>query len=303
MKKTQKKIVGAFGLSLVVGMTIFAATLPGPEASAINTVTDHLNVRVIEEGAEVKIVSPASGSVFSGPDQKIVVDYANVNEATITITYTGRDGIPHSYVTTETGLNYDPVEKTYTLDLSDESKYGFGDYVFSVKATGLDGQPVEEVIRFSYLPIVADLEEEEMTGDYEIDLDYIPDDGTEEGKGNVDTILINIYDADGNPVGPSPIRVDAPATSVSFNLDEYGLPDGVYTVELSAYDRDGNLLYKPFVIGVINYKGVVPTPDTGAPFQNLNISRTDYLVTGLIIFGIVGLGGFMFIAKRNKNKK
>ena len=86
MKKTQKKIVGAFGLSLVVGMTIFAATLPGPEASAINTVTDHLNVRVIEEGAEVKIVSPASGSVFSGPNQEIVVDYANVDEATITIT-------------------------------------------------------------------------------------------------------------------------------------------------------------------------------------------------------------------------
>ena len=50
MKKTKKRVLGLLGLVLVIITTIFAAFLPGPEASAeggITSVTDTISVRVV----------------------------------------------------------------------------------------------------------------------------------------------------------------------------------------------------------------------------------------------------------------
>ena len=49
---------------------------------------------------------------------------------------------------------------------------------------------------------------------------------------------------------------------------------------------------------------VVPsTADTGGLFKNLNISRTDYLVTGIGLFLVVGIGSIVFISKHNRSNK
>ena len=49
MKKTHKKILGLFGLVLVVAVTVFAAFLPAPKTQAVDTttVTDTISVRVV----------------------------------------------------------------------------------------------------------------------------------------------------------------------------------------------------------------------------------------------------------------
>lgn len=302
MQKTKKNILGLCGLVLVAVMTVVAVLIPSPQASAVESVTDTIIVRVVEPGADINITSPISGAVLTSPEQTLAVSYANLDTATIEIIYTDKDGISHTTTMTETGMDYSPVDKTYPLDLSEAAGFGFGTYTIKISGVGMDGQPAEDVITFYYHPVAATVTEDKNTGDYHVDLTYTPDDGTEEGDGKVDKIVINILDQNGNPVGPSPIVVDAPATSTTFNLDDYNLPAGTYSVQLSVYDRHGKMLYQPYIVATIDYK-TIPVPDTGAVLQNLNISKLDYLITGLIIFALIGVGSVIFIARRNRNRR
>ena len=79
------------------------------------------------------------------------------------------------------------------------------------------------------------------------------------------------------------------------------MPTGNYTVEITAYNAEGELLYgKPYYTSV--YYEAIPVPDTGGMFVGLNISKTDYLITGLIIFSVTAVLGFVFVAKGRGNK-
>ena len=49
-------------------------------------------------------------------------------------------------------------------------------------------------------------------------------------------------------------------------------------------------------------KSDVDVPDTGGLFAGLNISKSDYLITGLAIFFLTGITGLFFII-RKKNKR
>lgn len=197
-----------------------------------------------------------------------------------------------------------PTAGTWARDIDiPTTDYGYGEYVVKVRGVGYNGVYDEDLVRFYYYPVVGDITEDKDTGDYTVNLEYDADDGTDTHTGEVASVVINILDMNGNPVGPSPITVLAPNKTVSFNLDEYGLESGTYTVEATAYNRNGELLYKPIKIGEIDYEAI-PVPDTGGFFQGLNISKLDYMLTGLIIFSLVGIGGVVFIAKRNnKNRR
>ena len=188
----------------------------------------------------------------------------------------------------------------------DVNNYGYGKYVVTAHGVGYAGAYDEDMVVFWYLPVYAEVTEDENTGNYKVDLDYNADDGSGGGggtsTGDVASIEVNVYDSNGNLVKElSPIKVTPPTKSIELPFGDYGLPSGTYTIKISAYDKNGNELYEPYVI-TIEYKAI-PVPDTGMFFQNLNISRTDFLVTGLIIFGIVGVGGAIFISKRNKSKR
>ena len=80
MKKTQKNLLGMFGLSIVVATTVFAACLPGPEASAAGSVTDTVTVRVVGDAPKVDITGVDSGSVITDGGQTIDVSYEVVDE-------------------------------------------------------------------------------------------------------------------------------------------------------------------------------------------------------------------------------
>lgn len=139
--------------------------------------------------------------------------------------------------------------------------------------------------------------------------------------------VINIYDKDGNLVRYSIITDNGDGTmtirtydkdgrllrtevkertgnSMSLPLD--GLKTGNYGVETVYRDAKGNVIGEVRTT-VVFYEApaVAPSgsPDTGGLFRNLDISRVDYLATGLLvffIFGIVGLG--IVMRKRNSTK-
>ena len=72
-------------------------------------------------------------------------------------------------------------------------------------------------------------------------------------------------------------------------------------MSISAIDPNGNLLYDAWDV-VFVYDPML-VPNTGGLFAGLNISKVDYLVTGLIAFGMVGIFGIWFILKDRKSSK
>ena len=96
----------------------------------------------------------------------------------------------------------------------------------------------------------------------------------------------------------SPINVASPNVRVELPFSEKGMPTGNYKIEITAYNEEGEALYKPYYTSV--YYETIPAPDTGAFFTNLGISKTDYLVTALIVFMLVSVFSIVFVAKKEE---
>ena len=310
MKRTHKKIVGLFGLVLVVVMTIFAAYLPGPGASAISTVTDTITVTVLESRPSVQILEPNSGDITSSLDGQIVVKYDNLSSYSLTVKYIKSNGTEGTQLISSSDNPDEHGEETFIFGAIGE-EYGYAHYVITLSGTGVDGTPLQDSVEFDFVAVESDAKENEETGDIEVDLDYESDAPGMNDEEKVDTIVINVYDEDGNLVeGLSPIVVEAPNKSVVIPFDDpnLDLPSGNYTLVVQAYNADGVELYRENSLVVYYEKIEIPdtavpdteAPDTGGFFRNLNISRTDYLLTGLTIFTIVGISGAVFISRRGR---
>ena len=301
MKKTKKRVLGLLGLALVIITTIFAAFLPNPEASAeggITSVTDTISVRVVGSVPDILNIKPVSGSVFIYPDQDLSFDYENVEYLTITIYYTDKDDVEHVIPLLEKDdpesfVNYIPGTYSTSLDLLAED-YGYGEYRVEIVGIGFNDIKDFETIEFAFYPVVGEANEAE-DGKVYLDLQY----DTE--NENINTIGINIYDENGNLVNTlSPITVNSPDMRVELPFAENNLPTGNYRIEITAYNAEGEALYKPYI--TYYYYEMIPVPNTGTLFSNLNISRTDYLVTGLMIFFVAAILGIVFVTK-GKNSK
>lgn len=187
------------------------------------------------------------------------------------------------------------------IDL-DANEYGYGKYIVTARGVWSDGVYDEDQVIFYYLPTTAEITEDKKTGEVGLDLDYAPDDGTDAANGDVAKIIINVYDENGNLVeGLSPIEVLAPEKHAVLPFEKYNLPSGDYTISISSYDRNGNLLFEPLKLP-FHYERVA-VPNTGGLFTGLNISRSDYLATGMIIFFIAAAAGIMTVVKRSKSNK
>ncbi len=307
MKKTQKRMFGFFGLGVVVAMTSVALTLPNPGASAVSSsVTDTIVITVTSSTPDVEIKGVDSGDVVTDSEKSLEVNYSNVDTLKIVLKYTNRGGVSQEFVLADGPTSGMPNPYPLTLDFSNPA-YGYGDYVLTVTGEGSDGVKDIDIKEFSYEAFSATLDEDEETGKTYVDLEYKPDDGTEAGKGNVAKTVINVYDPDGNIVSElSPITVLAPEKRVEIPFDKYDLKAGTYRIAITAYDRDGKILFNRELKKIVDKEIPVPdagTPDTGGLFKNISISQSDFLITGVIIFFMVGIAGVIVVGKRNKSSK
>ena len=306
MKKTQKQVLGFLSLGVVAAMTAVAIALPSPGASAVSSVTDTIVVRVLAGTPDVNIGGITSGAAFADSKQTISVAYENVTNVTAVLKYTDLDGNEKTIEIANEDLDINvPGYLTFDIDFSD-AEYGYGDYTLTVTGMGDDGNRDEDIITFSYIPFTADLNEDEDSNKTSVDLDYTPDDGTGTGENSVAKFVIEVYDGEGNLVSPlSPITVLPPETNVEIPFYNYDLAPGKYTIKITAYNRNDEALSVNYLYKVIDDKKVIPVPDTSAPdtgglFRNLNISQADFLITGLIVFFMVGIAGIVFVARRDK---
>ncbi len=181
------------------------------------------------------------------------------------------------------------------------SDYGYGRYVVTARGVGEQGVYDEDSVVFYYLPVAVQAEETEDEN-VKLTLDYVADTGEDETNGNVSSIVIRVYDENGNEITKlSPVTVEPPTTTVTLPFSDYDLPAGKYRFEVTAYDRDGEVIYQPYEFWFdYTVEEDILVPDTGNFFEQLNISRGDYLITGLIVFISVALAGTLIITKTSK---
>ena len=309
MRKKQKRLLGLLGLSVVAIMFGIAVGIPEQRALATTTsVVDQLTIRVTKESPDVSIISSADESVEISPSQNFTITYESVDNVTITIEYTDQNGERQTKVIDNFSTDSDSGEKNYSISLKDgEDGFGYGEYKITVRGTDDNGVYDEKSIEFEYVPVIANVETDE-DGEQYINLDYIPDDGTDDSEGDVDKIVIIIKDEDGNEIpNIPPIVVPAPQDVVPLPFDENDLPSGKYIIEVLAYDEDkaeDEPLYKPTNLPV-KYdaeEGII-VPDTGSFSKIMNFARTDYLISAAAVFGLVVVSGLFIIIKPSNKKK
>lgn len=290
MKKTQKRVFGLASLALVAVMTVFAAALPSPEVSAVSSTTDTIQIRVVGDTPEGKLLEPADGVTVLAPNQTVKFSHQNAKRAVIGLSYS-KDG--NGWLTLSEfksfDLDYETGETDFQIDLDE---FGYGKFEFSLTVYGYDGVPVPSgVITIVYAPIIAELEDlGDGTADVVLDYDVTA----------IDYFMIEVRQQGENHLAYGPIKVESPEKRVNIPFFEFTSKTTNYDVIVIPYDNDGNLVHKT----ILEYKyKVITPPKTGALFSNLNIAKEDYLITGLLIFFILSVVAFGAITRSRGSKK
>lgn len=306
MKKTQKKVFGLLGLSLVAGMTMVAATIPSPGASAVSTssVTDTLVVRVVGNEPDVTLGTTHNGVTYGkvvvDPIYWVTVTYQDLNKLDMSLIHTDKNGTEHKYTFSSLEPDYVAGDLAKQLALNN---YGYGDYVFNVQGYGYsydggnEGSTVpgyaEDSIKFTYLPVIA---KEDEDGTYRVATDTNPNSRVGYVYITVDGEVIR--GEDGQPKK----FYNGDIVPVDRLVAKEG--DAPYIIGLTAYDDANDPLYKEYTYRYVS--DLVPdtgAPDTGALFQNLNISKEDYLITGLMVFFVISIVAIGVISRNRKTTK
>ena len=347
MKKTQKKFFGLLGLALVVTTTVVAASLPSPEASAADSFTDTIQVRVVGSTPYINITAPANDSTFVSPLHNIAFEYENVESISANLTYIDMNGYSQTYSDVYTLFpDYAPGSDIFLPDLDE---YGYGDFVINFKGINTavsseeeEGEPEEEPrfllmaapkkapaaapananagayaedsVYFEYIPAILTATQDEVSNDPTLHIEYYGGGslaGIElvvpkgDGKNDIEFLIkiennkFNLYDADGN-------LIDTVSTDQDLTLpfSDYGVKAGTYNLIATPLNAEGDALYRPYTFSLTYDTLPTPiTPDTGALFEKLNISRADYLLTGLIVFFSVAILGLIFTIKNHSKSR
>lgn len=114
------------------------------------------------------------------------------------------------------------------------------------------------------------------------------------------TGTVYVYDANGNLINTIPNGYEeGKELAIPFE----GLEDGDYKTVITYKNANGKIVgdAETYNISYDDGKSIV-VPDTGGLFQGLNISREDYLITGLIVFMVVGVVAFGIVVKNKRSK-
>ena len=322
MRSTQKRIFGFVGLAFVAAMTFMAAVMPSPEASAATeSVTDTIVVKVINEDGNphVKITEPSDGAVVFDDSTDFTIDYNSTDKSFLDVTFIGQnpDGTSKQPIVISNYAGYDldfaAGTTTTPIDLNyyDTTELGYGTFIFSLRNIGIAGVEVPgEEISIVHSPFnfnVSDTDEDD--GSVKVDLDFKTETDPDTGEttpSEIGKFDLVVRDSDGNivygPVEYDPkdlINPDGTIKDIDIPFGDFANKTDTYKISITAYDKNGDYMYTMTKDRFYNY---LPAPDTGLFFQNLNISKEDYLITGLIIFFIFAVVGFAIVARNHKTE-
>lgn len=294
MKNTHKRMLGFFGLSVVSAMTVAAATMPTPgvSATASPSAVDTITVRVLSNVPNAEILSPANGITVTKPRQHVTVEYGKLKAITVYIKYIDEEGHESTnhifYGASDLNLEPGTVEQDYLLG---SGGFGYGRYVISVVGVDEnDGELPLDSISLDFTAVKAEAEQNEDDGMVEVHFTDYQDDVEE----------VEIW-VEGKLVKTVPKEDLDKVAKISFEDKE----SGTYTIELKAKYADGTKADMPSIDVDFDSTYVPHTdvPDTGRFFRNLNIASEDYLVTGLIVFFVLGIVAFGVVTRNKRSTK
>lgn len=323
MRKTKKQLLGLAGLAAVGIMTAVACAMPAPNAAAANEYGYECNdedddpsndCAKSEGGAQVQVVvsegnpdatttSPQDGSTQVDPNIEIATNYSQVLRIDYYLMYKNDSGMIRRIDLD----SFTPTEESGIHRFNvNVAQYGYGEYTLHTDAQGYNGSVSNDTTRFNYRAIRAEFTSEVAgNGDPILKVTSGPD---------VDTLIISVYDKAGNPlfvdengkeipveISRDQIEAAANENLVTLPFEKYGAPAGEYTAVVIARNADGDTI--SLATADVNYKPIAPeVPDAGAnTLADLNITHVDYLVTGLIFFGLVA-GFALFLVFRKSRR-
>ena len=184
----------------------------------------------------------------------------------------------------------------------DNEKLVYNHYWLLAESYSPVGYATDE-IEFYYVPAyLVQTGADEVNGDPEIDVYYDQD---------VAKLGLEIYDKNGKLLSKEPIILENEdqegyaegKQSLTLPFGAMGLASGDYYVKILAYDLDGEIMESPYDTFKVTYAqpSTPDVPDTGGFLGNLNITKSDYVITGIIVFTAAVIVGFVVIS-RNKKK-
>ena len=239
MRKTHKKILGFAGLGLVAAVTTVAAAMPAP-VSAVSSFTDVVRVYV-ENSDPLLNITTSVGPETSNPSLGFKVEYDNIDNIVATIVNTDEYGdTEYSAEIWNENLGFEHGEKEFTIDLSTTG--GDGDYTITVTGKDRDGVPIEKILSVKYTAAPSEYQADE-DGNVHVEVD-VP-------KEKIASIIVKVYDEDGNLV--KTIEKSRPEDLDTIDLGD--LADGIYTLDITGKDRDGNVISNSTHTGVVDKDG------------------------------------------------
>ncbi len=310
MRKTRKQLLGLAGLAAVAIMTAVACGMPAPDAAAEGDEGSgnmSLTVRVNEANTSLRINSPRNNSSTIDHVVKASVDFSETNKLEYYLIQKQADGsekrvdLPEHIPPQKNGTD------NFDIDL-DALGLTFGDIQFHAIAHGNNNTVRDDTSVFQYSAIEANFEGAEENRDPILGIRL---------NDKVDYVLVHIYDAKGNPLfvdengDEVPIKLNRdeidPTTGkilTTLPFEKYDAESGDYRAVVVAYNDADQIL--SMVTAATTYltpeDAVIPEiPNTGSlRIGNLNITRLDYLLTGLIAFAVVASFAIVLVYRKNR---
>lgn len=292
MQKRKKQLLGMGGLAVVVASTAYAATIPSPDVNATSSVSGgvDLQVRVYSDHPEATITTIKDGEIVIDGEIYIGGIYSDADRVTFELYKETSSGPVYAELGPE--ADYIPAnppengERIFPFDLNSSANLGYGEYV--LKMTVFSGpSSTESIVSFRYAPLKISYVGSAENGDPIVEVSY---------DANVASVDLQAYAENGSALfdGPLNYNVNNPGVpgtiQVTLPFLDYGASSGDYTVSAVGKNSSGTILDASVgpVYTTAPYKSPSSpeVPKTGDITKKLNMSRTDYLVTGLIGFGL-----------------
>ncbi len=327
MQKSKKRILGIGGLAIVGAMTAYAFAVPTPDVDAVGSTSGAVNLRVnvFDSVASLDITSPANGTITLNNNMEIGLFYSQAVKISYTIANTTTGGSKNG--------EYLPAELNGThalpIDLN-ANGLGFGRYRFDSSVN--DGSDYASV-EFYYIPLKMNTVANAENGDPTVEIEY---------ASAVNSVDLQAYDSSNRPVFSSPINVQITnpgvigTQTITLPFRDNHASSGQYTIAAIAKNAAGEVLTS--ATGIVSSEANYVSPDgpdepdtpdtpdepdtpdipdtdgdqdevapdvpkTGGFLAELNMSRFDYLISGLIIFTVATVLAFVALRKQKNGHK
>lgn len=301
MQIARKHLLGLGCLAIVGAITVFATTLPTGAVSTSGSVD--IMVEVYASGSETVIRKPQDGEIFNNP----IITFSETHSHAKSVRYYLKKLNTDGSVAWTKEIEDQRIEgydvsgtTTFSLDMNDNG--GAGVYIFESDLIAINDIPMEDSVRFTYATIQAEDPVVSPTGaSVKYRVDY---------TSGVKSLTYQIFDENDKAVSePININTTDPENGgymdIEIDVTNLDLASGKYKILTIGFAGEGG---SGMSIGssIVTFDYTSPdspnVPDTGSLLAALNISRTDYLITGIIGFAAISIAALFIVLKSKKRE-